>query len=312
MKTGAEYTQTLITDYVFALRADNFLLRLVYADKRHCTIKQSYNLRTLVKIETIRFLRARNSEGYHVYGRPDATQYILVDDLDLDKLAAMHKDGICTRCVVQTSPGNFQAWVKVSREAITFDEARTCSKLLAQRYETDKGVATRMHFGRLPGLTNRKDDYIDETGRYPFTALYQPAMRAVPHNVVNTEILDQAREMLSSVSSFTPEGMCGHYPDLHDLQSDLPHHEAIALYQEAKDWLFERFGRDHFFKPGGEIDRSRVDHAIVKHFALGGMDQSDIIAVLMAGSEKAQERGIEYVYVTVGNACGADDLSSCG
>ncbi len=47
------------------------------------------------------------------------------------------------------------------------------------------------------------------------------------------------------------------------------------------------------------IVRSILDVAIVKHLAHGGMGHTDIIAVLMAGSEKDRERGIEYVESSV-------------
>ena len=108
MKTGASYTKDLITDFAFSLRAEGFIVRLIHADTEQ-VINEIYKLPILVKMDTIKFLRARNREGFHVYARPDATQYILVDDLDLAKIKAMHKDGLCTRCVVQTSPGNYQA-----------------------------------------------------------------------------------------------------------------------------------------------------------------------------------------------------------
>jgi hypothetical protein len=311
MKRGAHFTQKLITDFAFVLRyiqpedsKARYQVRLIHADKprrgQPRVITELYDLQTLVKLNTVKFLRAKNSEGYHVYAAPDATQFILVDDLDKDKLAAMHKDGLCTRFVVMSSPGNFQAWLQVAEEPITPEEQHVCAKLLARRYGGDMGATASMQLGRLPGLTNRKPDYLDENGRYPFAGINQPAMRAVPRNVINTEVLIETREVLASSS--TPEGTRGLQPGTNDQLSDLPNDEAAALYHGTKDWLIGKFGMDAFTKPDGSIDRSGLDDAIVKHLALGGMDHTDIIAVLMAGSDKAKERGIEYVYQTIQSA----------
>lgn len=66
MKTGASYTKDLITDFAFALRAERFIVRLIHADTEQ-VINEIYRLRVLVKMDTIKFLRARNREGYHVY-----------------------------------------------------------------------------------------------------------------------------------------------------------------------------------------------------------------------------------------------------
>jgi len=308
MKIGAYFTQKLITDFAFALRyiqpedgKARYQVRLIHADKprrgQPRVITELYDLQTLAKLNTVRFLRGRNSDGYHVYAAPDATQFILVDDLDKDKLAAMHKGGLCTRFVVMSSPGNFQAWVQVAEEPITPEEQHECAKLLARRYGGDMGATASKQLGRLPGLTNRKDEYLDENDQYPFAGINQPAMRAVPRSVINSEVLIEAREVLASSS--TPEGTCGLQPGKDDQASNLPNNEAAALYQETKDWLINKFGADAFTKPGGAIDRSTLDDAIVKHLAYGDMTKTNIIAVLMAGSEKAEKRGIAYVLATI-------------
>ncbi len=293
MKTGASYTKDLITDFAFALRAESYIVRLIHADKGQ-VISEIYKLPVLVKMDTIKFLRARNREGLHVYARPDATQYILVDDLDLAKIAVMHKDGLCTRCVVQTSPGNYQAWVQVAKEPISQEEAKVCAQLLAKRYGGDPGAVSSMQLGRPPGLTNRKHDYIDEHGRYPFTQLHKPSMRAVPHNVINTEVLIEAREMLSTPTpSFTPVGEC----DLDTGSSKAPS-EAMELYREAERWLLDN-KPSMVTKPSGEIDRSNLDFHIALHYANGGMSEDDLIEVLSAGSEKAKTRKDGYVHSVI-------------
>src|SRR6266849_777165 len=73
---------------------------------------------------TVGFLRIRNREGYDVYFRPYAGDenagYIL---LDLDRpapgvLDRLRAQGHAPSVVVETSPGRWQAWIRVSREPL--------------------------------------------------------------------------------------------------------------------------------------------------------------------------------------------------
>jgi hypothetical protein len=121
---------------------------------------------------SIPWLRHENRDGRNIYVRPGGEHNLsLVDDLKREQIEAMKAGGYQPALVVETSPGNFQAWLKhpetLSREAST-----TAARLLAEKFDGDKGSADWRHFGRLSGFTNRKPKYEDPaTGLYPFCKL---------------------------------------------------------------------------------------------------------------------------------------------
>jgi hypothetical protein len=74
--------------------------------------------------------------------------------------------------VVETSPGNLQAWLK---QGATLDETAStrAAKLLAERYGGDLGSADWRHFGRLAGFTNPKPNRRLASGLQPFARLLE-------------------------------------------------------------------------------------------------------------------------------------------
>ena len=72
--------------------------------------------------------------------------------------------------VVETSVGNFQAWLK---HAVVLPKliGSLASQLLARRYEADLSAAGWRRFGRLPGFTNCKPKYRKPDGLFPFVRL---------------------------------------------------------------------------------------------------------------------------------------------
>jgi hypothetical protein len=72
--------------------------------------------------------------------------------------------------VVETSPGNFQAWLKHHRTYETA-VATFIAQELARRYQADPSAADWRSFGRLPGFTNCKPKYRQANGLFPFVLL---------------------------------------------------------------------------------------------------------------------------------------------
>ena len=55
----------------------------------------------------------RNAHGSHIYTRPSGKhRFTVLDDLDETSLARLSTDGFNPCAVVETSAGNFQAWLK--------------------------------------------------------------------------------------------------------------------------------------------------------------------------------------------------------
>ena len=122
-------------------------------------------------LEKLSLLKYRNASGSHIYIRPSGEhRYTALDDLSEISLAKLTADGFTPCAVVETSAGNFQAWLKhpatLSKLIGTF-----AAQTLAARYDADPSAADWRRFGRLPGFTNCKPKYKRPDGLYPFVRL---------------------------------------------------------------------------------------------------------------------------------------------
>jgi hypothetical protein len=125
-------------------------------------------------------LKYRNARGSHIYIRPSGEhRYTALDDLSEISLAKLTVDGFTPCAVVETSAGNFQAWLKhpaiLSKLIGTF-----AAQTLAARYDADPSAADWRRFGRLPGFTNCKPKYRKPDGLFPFVRLKSHAGEQYP------------------------------------------------------------------------------------------------------------------------------------
>jgi hypothetical protein len=124
-------------------------------------------------IKALDWLKQQNHSGCHIYVRPSrshASRLILVDDLNPSTLAKMRSGPHTPAVIVQTSPANFQAWLKLANDEPA-DVRRHIARFLAHEYGGDPNSADAAHYGRLAGFTNRKPEHVDEAGRLPFVLL---------------------------------------------------------------------------------------------------------------------------------------------
>jgi hypothetical protein len=132
-------------------------------------------------LDSIRWMRHQNRDGRNIYVRPKGEHHLsLVDDLTKDAVSAMKSAGFDPAVIVQTSPGNFQAWLKHT-ERLSKEVSTAAARALAEKFGGDRGAADWRHFGRLAGFTNRKAKYLDAgTGLYPFVWLIEAEGRIYP------------------------------------------------------------------------------------------------------------------------------------
>lgn len=117
------------------------------------------------------YLKHRNATGSHIYLRPTReSAYTLLDDLPIPALQRLREEGFAPAAVIETSPGNYQAWL---RHAQPFPKelGTLAAKLLAHRFGADSSAADWRRFGRAPGFTNRKPCHRDALGPFPYTRL---------------------------------------------------------------------------------------------------------------------------------------------
>ncbi|MDJ0835374.1 MAG: DNA-primase RepB domain-containing protein [Acidobacteriota bacterium] len=126
-------------------------------------------------LASIPWLRHMNAVGAHIYLRPTASRgLVLLDDIDLSTITRLRADGLPPAAVVETSPDNYQCWIRLihNREQrdIPKDLVRQLLRRLAAHYHADPCSADWRHFGRLAGFTNQKPCYASTNGQ-PFVLL---------------------------------------------------------------------------------------------------------------------------------------------
>lgn len=156
-----------------------FEIGLFRADAEPMMVPRIWDNDTLT--HSVGWLKHQNTGGRNIYIRPNGEHALtLVDDLSAGAVTAMKRSGFHPALVVETSPGNFQAWLK-HPERLPKDLGTAAARELAKQFGADRGAADWRHFGRLAGFTNRKNKYIDPaTGRFPFVRIAEATGKVYP------------------------------------------------------------------------------------------------------------------------------------
>jgi hypothetical protein len=172
---GFNLTLQAMRRQLAAMPHDLYLVRLIhYQTKRAFPGERLWTAAQLTHAATVRFLRVRNREGCDVYLHPYAEErnpgYILVDldDTGPGVVETMRANGHEPCVVLQTSPGNLQAWMQVSATPIEAAVASRVGKQLADIYGGDLASTDWCHLGRLAGFTNQKPQRRNWRGYSPW------------------------------------------------------------------------------------------------------------------------------------------------
>jgi hypothetical protein len=246
-------------------------------------LREGWGTRQVLK--SLLWLRRENLNRGHIYVRPTGAHGLsLIDDLKADALARMKLEGFEPAVVVETSPGNLQAWLK---HGVTLDETAStrAAKLLAERYGGDLGSADWRHFGRLAGFTNPKPSRQLASGLQPFARLLE----------ASGQVYRQAPVFIAEVRA----ARAG---------------EAVTVGGEAEDGVGEGAPELPPIRPLAEFhsdpryagDLHRADLAWARHAAAMGLSASEIRAALIEARDLAKKgsakRQREYAERTAGKA----------
>jgi hypothetical protein len=146
-------------------------------------------------IRSIPWLRMQNADGRNIYVRPKGEHDLsLVDDLSADAVKRMKATGFTPAAVVETSPGNFQAWLK-HPQRLPRELSTLAARKLAEEFGGDRGAADWRHFGRLAGFTNRKPKHMTASGLFPFVRLIEAPGIAYSEGERFAEAISAQREV---------------------------------------------------------------------------------------------------------------------
>ena len=222
-------------------------------------------------LKSVSFLKKANFDGSDIYIRPAESEgLILIDDLGLGTLSRMDADGCNPAAITQTSPHNYQAWVRVSRDQLDPRLATQLAKLLAERYGGDPNSADWRHYGRLAGFTNRKPLY---NRPYVLTGRCNGKMaeRAAELLVEASICIQDVEAATLAKSSSTPIQIL--------LKRDCdPITYATAFYQKLAA------------KYGSKLDHSRADYMVASDLMRMGLEPDQARAVLEQTSPELDTR----------------------
>ena len=118
------------------------------------------------------WLQRENARRAHIFVRPHGlSRLTLVDDLSSSALNSMKRTGFAPTLVVETSPRNFQAWLKHARGFSNRESSTVAARELAARFQGDQSSADWRHFGRLAGFINQKPNRRLPNGLQPVVLL---------------------------------------------------------------------------------------------------------------------------------------------
>jgi hypothetical protein len=155
-----------------AMGANAFEIGLFDPNARQgAMLQRMWNLDTLRR--SVSWLRLKNCEGRHIYIRPAGEHCLsLIDDISIEVIECLKLEGFAPAVVLETSPGNFQAWLHHG-QVLPKHLSTLAARVLASRFGGDLASADWRHFGRLAGFTNRKNKYRKTNGTFPYVRLHE-------------------------------------------------------------------------------------------------------------------------------------------
>jgi hypothetical protein len=206
--------------------------------------------------KSILWLRYQNLRARNIYIRPAGEHGLsLIDDLRAAEIKHMKETGFRPALVVETSPHNFQAWVRHGR-VLGKVLSTSVAKALARKFSGDQGSADWRHFGRLAGFTNRKEKYRDINDQFPYVrvieasgAVYERAEEFVRETEQALERETRQRETQRKLFQSRPQ-------PLHVPTKAIEHFRDDPKYggaQSRSDMAYAIYALDH----GAEVNAVR-------------------------------------------------------
>ena len=301
MKKKPDWTRIAVERQLLGMKCKTYEVGI--SDPRKGMLRKQWTPNEIMK--NLDYLRSQNAKGADIYIQPGEKDrgLLLVDDLNLGSLERMKSEGLTPAVITETSPGNYQAWVRVCprNEALEPREHTLAAKALAARFGGDPNSADFRHFGRLAGFTNRKPEHMRGT-MSPFVRLdsYKGA-EASPEAV--KQIMAEGKQIAAAqhqvkvtdhVHALGTQGMDAKRPR--------------QWYRNGVESLKREFGPN--------FDHSRADWELCRAMYRNGAKPADIVATVRDSSPGLTERkgasAEDYVTRTVAKAVATEQVHASG
>jgi hypothetical protein len=229
------------------------------------------------------WLKRMNAKGNDIYIRPSGEHgLVLIDDLKPEALKAMSDRGLKPAAIIQTSPNNYQAWVKLSDKPVSPDIRKMAARGLAKEFGGDLNSADSNHYGRLAGFTNQKQKY-NQNGKQPYVLAHDCSgdtsksaveyLERIKAHLAASEMQAEQKKRLEAIKA-----------------ASMPKYGANAgqEYQGQAKRLLEKYGEN--------ADLSRIDWMISLDMAKSSkFSQQDIETVLRKHSPNIESRKAGHI-----------------
>jgi hypothetical protein len=228
--------------------------------------------RSLIR-DLTRLMEAAEAETLNIIIRPHSRDisFIQLDDIQEEALEALTPHSCCS---IQTSEGSYQAFIAVSGL-----DKKSREKIRQQLVEIAKADAGASGAARLAGSFNVKERHRKADGSFPRVRILSPGngrIFSVPELI--------ASGLIRSVVAKVPESSCKTIAK-RPRRTIVPNYERTKLYVRPKE--------------DGTTDRSAVDLLYAITCLDWQISREKTAKLLHEYSEKAAERGEDYVERTV-------------
>lgn len=231
---------------------------------------------------SVAWLKRMNARGNDIFIRPAGDHgLVLVDDLKLEAIERMRRDGLQPAAVLETSPNNYQAWVKFSDDSLSADVRKALARSLAKQYDGDSGSADAHHYGRLAGFTNRKSKY-ERNGRQPFVLLHESSGEIAQRGQIAIQHAEAALDKAAAQQERESR--------LQAIQNAPGRHNSrdpMSEYQAQAKLLLERYGAD--------ADFSKLDWMIACSMSRKGYGASQVASAIEQCSPHVESRKAGHI-----------------
>lgn len=269
-------TRTAIQRQLKGMGLELFEVSIIRVDEH-----RSVNLWTPAEIlERLPNFKRANMAGAHIYVRGPRDRdhdIILLDDLDRFTPERMKAAGHDPAVVIETSPGNMQAWIRIG-VACSAQIRHEVSRKLARLYGGDPAAVDPHQSGRLAGFTNRKPQYKSGKG-FPFVLMHNAPGKIAP---ASAKLIRAAKIRI--------------WTDLEKQQSRIEKLKVDASEGEAADNLISAWEREYKDRGG---DLSNVDFAICCQVLKYGYEPDNIAAALEVVADRKGRHAKAYAERTV-------------
>lgn len=242
----------------------------------------------------IKWLRYKSQRDHHIYVRPKGSVgLILIDDVSLGTLPAIESDNLKPACVVETSPLNYQVWVRVSKSEIPPDLGTCLGEVLQKRYNGDPNSKDWRHFGRLAGFSNVKPEHVQEDGRYPFSKLTSCHGKMSPNA---DSLLAEANALLIKKQS-----------EEEALRNSFKIIPRAAATTVPTSFAYTHTKSSVVASMDGNVDLSRVEFIVVKQLYREGHSPENIVLEMLSDDsimDRKKGHVENYVRRTLNKAIG--------